>query len=253
MGTAHVRAYGELNDFLPAERRQVRFPYSFLGRPAIKDGIESIGIPHPEVELIVVDGASVPFEHRVEGGEHVAVYPRFRRVALHGVVRLRPPLPAVPRFLLDVHLGRLARTLRLLGFDAAYRRHADDPELARESAEQARVLLTRDLGLLKRGEVVHGSWIRATDPAEQSREVVRRYELAELARPYTRCLVCNATIVPVAKQSVIEEVPANTLERYDAFARCDGCGRVFWAGAHDVALRRLVEDALRGPLDADPD
>ena len=132
--SASFRFYEELNDFLPRENRKRAFDYAFNGTPAVKDAIEAIGVPHTEVDLILVDGVSVGFAHLLQGGERVAVYPTFERLDISPLNRLRPQPLREPRFILDVHLGKLARYLRLAGFDAAYGDEADDAAIAARAA-----------------------------------------------------------------------------------------------------------------------
>lgn len=241
---AWFRFYAELNDFLPPDRRQVAFAHPFHGRPAVKDVIESLGVPHTEVDLVLADGASVDLRWRLRDGARVSVYPVFESLDVGPVTRVRPaPLRGV-RFVLDGHLGRLARHLRMLGLDAAWRRDAADAELARDSAAEHRVLLTRDQGLLKRRVVTHGLWIRATDPRRQLSEVVRRLDLYRVLAPFTRCLRCNTPLEDVAKADVEEALPPAVRARHDTFRRCPGCGRVYWRGSHHRRMEELVAALL---------
>ena len=227
MGTATFRFYEELNDFLRPEQRRRSFQHRFDGTPAVKDAIESLGVPHTEVDLILVEGEPATFGQRLEGGERVAVYPVFESIDVGPVTRLRPEPLRVPRFVLDTHLGKLARLLRLLGFDTLWRSDADDPELARAAAEEDRILLTRDRGLLKRSIVTRGYCPRSSDPMEQAREVVRRFDLAERARPFARCLKCNGELAPASFEDVAEHVPPRVRERTRHYLRCRSCGQHF--------------------------
>jgi uncharacterized protein len=189
-----VRFYGSLNDFLAPERRGGEFVHTVHGTPSVKDLIESLGPPHPEVELVLVDGQAVDFSHRVEHGQRLAVYPAFSALDVTPLVRVAPPPLPEPRFVLDVGLGRLAGLLRMLGFDTVWRNDFADEALARQSRDEQRILLTRDLGVLKRSEVLHGYFPRETDPSLQLIEVVRRFRLSGQMRPFTRCLACNALL-----------------------------------------------------------
>src|SRR5690242_4538900 len=178
MHRAYFRFYAELNDFLPPARRSVSFPHAFRGGPAVKDAIESLGVPHTEIDLILADGESVDFAWILRDGARVSVYPVFESLDIAPLTRVRPsPLREV-RFVLDVHLGRLARYLRMLGFDARWRNDAGDEELARTAAAEHRIILTRDAGLLKRRIVTHGYRVREADPRRQLAEVVRRLDLS---------------------------------------------------------------------------
>ena len=188
-----IRFYAELNDFLPPECRQCAFRHEFHGTPSVKDTIEAIGVPHTEVDAILVDGRSVGFGHLLHGGERVAVYPVFERFDVSPVTRLRPKPLTVTRFVADVHLGSLARNLRLLGFDTAWERDLTDEAIIDIARTERRIILTRDKGLLKNGRVTHGYWLRNTDPDRQLEEVVRAIDLARDIDPYRRCMACNCS------------------------------------------------------------
>jgi hypothetical protein len=179
-GTCEFRFYEELNDFLAPTRRGHAFTYRFHGTPAVKDAIEAIGIPHTEVDMILVDGESVRFSHRLRGSERIAVYPMFERLDITPVARLRPAPLHTPRFVADVHLGTLARYLRLLGFDTRYDNHSTDAELVHSSVAERRILLSRDVGLLKHKVLTRAHFVRATDPGRQLEEIVRALDLRRL-------------------------------------------------------------------------
>ncbi len=248
---AIFRFYAELNDFLPPGRRMVAFDHPFSGQPAIKDVIEALGVPHTEVDLILVNGESVGFGYRLMDGDRVAVYPVFEGLDIAPISRLRPEPLRDPRFVCDAHLGRLAGYLRLLGFDALYRADYDDAEIARISSAEHRILLTRDRALLKRSQVSHGYWVRETDALRQLREVVTRFDLRRLIRPFTRCMRCNQRLQDVSKAAIFDQLWERTRQEHDHFRRCLGCGRIYWRGSHYERLCRLLarldED---GALDA---
>jgi uncharacterized protein len=231
-----VRFYGDLTDL--ADGPVVVAP---MGEPrSVKDLVESLGVPHPEVAVLLVDGRPVGFDHLVRGGERVAVYPPFHDIDLAGTPTVAPE-PIVPRFVLDVHLGTLTRRLRLLGFDCWYRNDTDDAELARVAVDEQRILLTRDRQLLMRRVITHGYCPRSTDPDTQALEVVRRYGLAEQARPHSRCVNCNGLLAAVAKVEVVDQLPPLTREAFDDFARCDDCDQVYWPGSHLEAVESFLE------------
>lgn len=229
---AEFRFYEELNDFLAPDRRRQSFDYAFPGSPAIKDPIEALGVPHTEVDLILVDGESVPFDHHLHGGERVAVYPVFEAFDLTPVYRLRPKPLREPRFVLDVHLGRLAAYLRLLGFDTAYRNDYEDIEIAGIALREHRIVLTRDIGLLKHNAVSHGAFLRETAPMRQVREVLDRFQLDGLLHPFARCALCNGEVELVDKAAIRDEVPEKVYALCEDFSRCRSCRRLFWAGGH---------------------
>lgn len=245
MKRVFLRFYAELNDFLPPERRMTEFEYSFYVAPSVRDVIESAGVPHTEVDLILVNGRSVDFSYVVEDGERISVYPVFESIDIGPLVRLRPKPLRQARFVLDVHLGRLAAYLRMAGFDALYRNDYTDERLAAISSAEERILLTRDLGLLKRGAVTRGYWVRTTSPRLQFAEVLRRFDLFEQVTPFVRCLACNALLEPAAKEEVAARVPAAIRARHNEFQRCRSCGRIYWPGTHYQRMQRLLASARR--------
>ncbi len=242
MKHASFRFYAELNDFLPAARRGRAFDHPFDGTPSVKDAIESLGVPHTEVDLIVADGRSVDFGWKLRDGAKVSVYPVFEALDIGPLTRLRAAPLREPRFVLDGHLGRLARYLRMLGFDTRWRNDADDEELAQCSADEHRILLTRDRGLLKRSAVTHGYWVRATDPRRQLDEIVERMDLHGALAPFSRCIRCNGVLAPVVKEEIAERLPPRVRERQQAFNRCQSCGQLYWAGTHHARMERVIAE-----------
>ena len=243
---AEFRFYAELNDLLRPEHRQQTFTYGFHGTPSVKDAIEAIGVPHTEVDVVLVNDRSVDFSHVLEGGERVAVYPVFERCDVSPVTRLRPLPLRVSRFVADVHLGSLARNLRLLGFDTIWERCLDDDTIIGIASREHRIILTRDKGILKDGRVTHGYWVRTTDPSKQLEEVVRVIDLVGAIRAYTRCMECNGELETVRRPEVAKSVPLQVFLVYRDFKRCRGCGRVYWKGSHLRRLNRIVERARSG-------
>lgn len=241
--TVWLRCYGELGDLLPPARRQVTFAIELDVGPSVKDLVEGVGVPHTEVDLILIDGVSVDFAHRVQDGDRVSVYPRFRSIDVGPVTRVRPdPLPT-PRFVLDTHLGRLARYLRLVGLDADYDNDRPDDELARIAARDRRILLTCDRGLLKRNEVVHGHLVRERRPRAQLLEILEHFALSEQLAPFTRCLACNGLLRDATPEEVASGAPESVRRRFRRFRACAACGNVYWEGTHHDRLARIVDEA----------
>ena len=237
---AQFRFYEELNDFLRPERRKTTLDYAFDGHPGIKDAIEALGVPHSEVDLIVVNGRSVGFDYRLQGGDRVAVYPRFESFDISPVQKLREAPLRTPAFVLDVHLGKLAALLRLLGFDALYRCDYDDLEIIRISLAERRAILTRDRRLLFHKVVTHGYFVRSPDPMAQAREVLDRFDLRGIAHPFRRCLACNGLVAPVAREAIEDRLQPLTRAHYTRFSQCGQCGRVYWEGSHHARLAERV-------------
>jgi uncharacterized protein with PIN domain len=232
MSSAHLRFYAELNDFLPDCRRQVTFVPTFAARVSVKDLIESLGVPHTEVDLILVNGQSRDFAYLVEDRDRVSVYPVFESMDIRPLLQLRPQPLRETKFVLDVHLGRLAAYLRMLGFDSLYSNNTPDEELAQVSVRQKRILLTRDRGLLKRSLVTHGYWVREIRPRQQLLEILSRFDLYGSIQALQRCLRCNTQLKPIDNHLIAERLPLHTRQTRKEFQHCPECDRIYWKGSH---------------------
>lgn len=239
-GFVFIRAYAELNDFLPSGSRQRRFSYPLAGGNNIKHLVESAGIPHTEIEILLLNGNSVGFDARVSPGDTISVYPVFEALDVSPLLRLRPEPLRDTRFVLDVHLGKLAVILRLLGFDALFPGDVDDGVLADLSAGERRVLLTRDRMLLKRSMVTRGCFVRSRYPEQQAAEVLDRLDLRCSVRPFSLCPLCSGELRSVRKESIAHRLEPLTRKHYDEFAECVRCGRIYWKGSHYTALMGLL-------------
>ncbi|MDK2980355.1 MAG: uncharacterized protein PWQ55_702 [Chloroflexota bacterium] len=237
---ASFRFYAELNEFLPKDRQYQTLQVRFNDGQSVKHLIESSGIPHTEVDLVLANGRSVDFSYLVRGGDCVAVYPVFESMDISPLLRLRPAPLREARFVLDGHLGRLAAYLRMLGFDALYRNDYDDPELAQISADQKRILLTRDRGLLKRSLVTRGYCLRTREPRRQLLDVMRRFDLLGQVRPFTRCMACNGLLARVDKAEIEDQLQPLTRKYFQEFSRCVACGKVYWKGSHHERMQALL-------------
>ncbi|MCK5130710.1 MAG: Mut7-C ubiquitin/RNAse domain-containing protein [Candidatus Sabulitectum sp.] len=243
--TAFFRFYEELNDFLPEKQCKTAFPYEFIGHPSIKDTIEAIGVPHAEIDLILVDGESVDFVYRMHGGEHVSVYPVFELLDITNLIHLRTQPLRVTKFVVDVNLGKLAHKLRLLGFDTLYRNDFKDSEIVECSLQEKRIILTRDKGVLKYRVVTHGYWIRSDAPKEQIKEVVSRFQLERNFRPFSRCSSCNGLLHQVEKTLLHDRLPNDTKLYYDVFMECKCCRKLYWRGSHYDHICEWIKDLER--------
>ncbi|MDO0912168.1 Mut7-C RNAse domain-containing protein [Streptomyces sp. DT2A-34] len=230
----HVELAPELRLFLPNGRRAGAGAVTTDGVSTLGHVVESLGVPLTEVGTLVVDGREVPVAHVPAAGESVTVRP----------VQRPQRVPGAPlRFLLDVHLGTLARRLRLLGVDTAYEStDIGDPALAARSAAEQRVMLSRDRGLLRRRELWAGAFVYSTRPEEQLQDVLDRFR-PEL-RPWTRCTACNGLLKEATKEEVADQLEGGTQRSYDVFAQCTRCGRAYWKGAHHEQLVAIVQRAL---------
>ncbi|MFZ5512654.1 MAG: Mut7-C RNAse domain-containing protein [Pseudomonadota bacterium] len=244
MTVATFRFYEELNDFLAPERRKREFQCTCARAATTKHMIEALGVPHTEVELILVNGESVGFDRLLHDGDRVAVYPKFEALDVSPLLRVRErPLRALC-FVADAHLGGLAHLLRMSGFDTLYDNHFHDNDIVAIAVRDSRIVLTRDRELLKRRDITHGCYVRALKPAQQLREIFERLDLARSARPLTLCLHCNAPLRDIDKAQVVEQLPPSVRERYDRFTTCDVCRRVFWEGSHWRHMRALLDELM---------
>jgi uncharacterized protein with PIN domain len=246
---AQFRFYEELNDFLPVHLRKKTVGYGFNGTPAIKDSIEALGIPHTEVDLIVVNGESVGFGYRLKPGDRAAVYPVFESLDITPLVRLRDRPLRRTAFILDVHLGKLARLLRMLGFDVLYRTDYDDAEIIRIALAEQRIILTRDRRMLFNRIITHGHWLHSTRAEQQARAVLERFDLCGQVQRFRRCPACNGLIESVEKEAILEQLEPLTKKYYTDFFQCTGCRKIYWKGSHYERIRdkleRIVESANR--------
>lgn len=244
MVTATFRFYEELNDFLPPALRGRDWTGPCARAATVKHMIEALGVPHTEVELILVNGESSGFDRRLADGDRVSVYPTFEALDITPLLRVRPAPLRVTRFVADAHLGGLAQLLRLTGYDTLYDNHYDDREIEAIAARDGRIVLTRDRELLKRASITHGCYVRAIKARRQLHEIFTRLDLRRQARPFSLCLSCNAPLRRLPREDVGERVPAGVLERHDRFVTCDVCLRVFWEGSHWRRMRELVDEVM---------
>lgn len=241
MKKAIFRFYAELNEFLPVNQRYKPVEVTFNGRQSVKHLIESSGVPHTEVDLVLVNGHSVDFKYLVQHDDLISVYPVFESLDIKPLLRLRPEPLRIARFILDGHLGRLAAYLRMLGFDSLYRNDFDDVELAQISAEQKRILLTRDRGLLKRSQVTHGYCLRTKDPRQQLASVIKRFDLLSALKPFTRCIACNGVLEKVEKAEIDDQLQPLTRKYFNEFSQCDQCAKIYWKGSHHSRMESLLD------------
>lgn len=242
MAQANFVFYGYLGDLLPKHLRQQVISYPLNGPSSVKHPIEALGVPHTEVNHILLRGKPIDFSYQVKPGDAFHIYP-----AQHGLDRripeiLRPALQTPPRFILDSHLGRLASYMRLMGFDVLYRNDYDDEELAQLSGNEQRVLLTRDRRLLMRKAVVYGYCLRTKVPRQQLLDVLERYELKEHIHPWRRCIRCNGQLSRVPKHDVLDQLEPKTKKYYHEFKQCQGCQQIYWKGSHFQALQQFIEE-----------
>lgn len=238
----YLRFYEELNDFLTVERRKTEFVHTITRHTSVKDLIESVGVPHTEIEVILVNGVSVEFSYCVQNNDRISVYPMFESFDITPLVRLRERPLRNPRFILDTNLGRLAKYLRLMGFDCLYRNDYEDKEVAEIADRQRRIVLTRDRFLLRRKIITHGYFVRSVYPREQVKEVLQRLDLIRSIAPFTRCSRCNGPLIEVSKDAIVHRLEPLTKRYYEDFKICSECGQIYWAGSHQDRARQLISE-----------
>ena len=235
------RFYEELNDFLPEEKRKIRFAHNYIDRASVKDVIELFGVPHTEVDLILVNGNSVEFDYLINDVDDISVYPVFESLDITNVQHLRPKPLRNPKFIADVHLGTLARYLRMMGFDVFYKNDFNDNEIINLSLAEKRAILTRDRGILKHSKVTHGYWIRSTKVKKQVIEVIKRFDLKNIIKEFSRCIDCNSVLKPVSKNKIIKELPPKVSKSQADFSQCPACNKNYWKGTHHQQMLSFIQ------------
>jgi hypothetical protein len=241
MKRAFLRFYEELNDFLPPDKRKVRFEHDFIDRASVKDMIESLGVPHTEIDMILVNGNSVDFSYVINDEDDISVYPVFESFDISNIQHLRSKPLREPKFIADVHIGSLARYLRMLGFNVLYKNDFSNQEIIDLSLTEKRAILTKDRKLLKNSKVTHGYWIRNEEPEEQVKEVIIRFNLKDDVKEFLRCLECNNILEPVEKEKVENRIPPKVKKWQNEFWYCRNCDKVFWKGSHYKEMRKFIE------------
>lgn len=240
-----LRFYEELNDHLAPEKRKVTFRHTCREGASVADVLDELGVPQGQVELVLCNGSSTGFSQALGAGDRVSVYPVFESFDVRDVIATRARPLRHLRFVADTHLGKLARYLRMIGFDTLYRCDYEDDELAAISRSQQRILLSRDRALVEQRGLSRAWRVRATRPREQITELVERFDLYAQARPFTRCMECNALVEPVDRDVVLARLPRDTTRNHRRFWHCPRCGRIYWQGSHYQRMSRLMSSLLR--------
>lgn len=223
--------HGSLQDFLHLKGKRPAEIYAFKSTTSIKDAIEAIGVPHVEVSKVLVNDKEKDLAYLLQPDDKIEVFP-FKNYFSE---------QTVTSFVLDVHLGKLASLLRMLGIDAVYENNFTDKEIVAISAKEKRPVLTRDIGLLKHKVLQHGYWLRSQQPEEQAVEVINYFSLCTAIHPFSRCLHCNGELITVDKEEIIHLLPTQTKEVFTEFYQCTQCKKVYWKGSHFERMQSLVE------------
>ncbi len=244
MAIATFRFHDSLNFFLAKKHKNQTIHYTFDWKGSVKDMIESLNVPHPEIDVILVNNCRVGLDYIVQDGDDIQVHP-IPYAQANDIPSIIPTFNGRPRFILDTHLGRLTNYLRMMGFDTLYRNDYPDDELAEVSHQEQRILLTRDVGLLKRGLVIHGYYVRNTKPRLRLQEITQRYHLTQQIRPFYFCMKCNGKLGKVDVVSIRDQLPGDTAQLYDTFHQCQSCEQIYWKGSHYEKMARLIEDVTQ--------
>ncbi len=239
MKTARFRFYAELNDFLKKDLRYKSFDYRFYVSPSAKDAIESLGVPHTEVDLILVNSNPVDFSYHLKDGDFISVYPVFESFDISSLKQDKPLRDL--RFVADVHLGKLARYLRILGFDTLYSNDFEDKEIIDISLSENRVILTRDIGILKHTRVTKGHFLKNDDPKLQVKEIVERFDLCKSINTFSRCPLCNGLLKRVKKEEIWDLILPKTKLFCNEFKLCTNCDKLYWKGTHFERIKQLIK------------
>ncbi|MFW5976627.1 MAG: Mut7-C RNAse domain-containing protein [Bacillota bacterium] len=242
MKKAYFRFYAGLNKFFPAAEDGKEHIHYFKGRQSVKDRIETLGVPHTEIFLIIKQGTPVDFTYLVKDRDRFSIYPYFKKFELPGDIRIRPPYPDKPRFIADTHLGKLARYLRRFGFDTLYENNFQDKEIVDIAVKDNRIILTRDHGLLMRKRVTYGYFIHYDNPRKQLFSVFDRYDLDLFDKNNGRCVNCNSKLNSVSKQKILDRLEPKTRKYFDEFYLCPGCNKIYWKGSHYKMMENLIDN-----------
>ncbi len=219
------RFYGELNDFLAKSFRKKAFILSLNGNPSIKETIKSLGVPHTEIDLILIKRKPIDLNYKLRNGDFISVYPVFESFDISSVSPIREKGLRGLKFLIDTHLGKLAKKLRILGFDCYYRDDHIDKETNQFLIDEKRIILTRDKDTLKDRSVTRGYFVRNQNPNDQLLEIIEIFDLKRQIKPFTRCPVCNGSIDIVSKQSIDKFLEPLTRKSYNDSFQCVECNK----------------------------
>ncbi len=234
------RFYAELNDFLRLDRRQKVFDYFYHGPVTVREAIENQGIPHSSVDMILVNGEPVDLNHNLCDNDYISVYPVFELLDISTISKIRKdPLRSI-RFIVDAHLGKLAKNLRIMGFDTLYRNTYNDNEIRLIARLQRRIILTKDKGLLMAKNIARGYYVRSVNSKEQTTEVVRKFDLYNIIDPLSRCLICNHRLVELSPAAIPHDLLKTIVTGFEVYYKCHHCHKIFWKGSHYKSMVNAI-------------
>lgn len=241
------RFYEELNDFLPKQKRKVDFEAAFKWKRSIKDMIEALGVPHTEIDLILVNGKSKDFSYITQDGDRVSVYPAFESLNIEDVTRLRKIPLRRTKFIADIHLGDIVKYMRALGLDVYFDPSLSHRKIIEISGRENRIILTRSIKLLKFREITHGIFVRPGTTERAIIWILGYLDIKDRVRPFSRCLRCNNLLAPVPKERIAERIPPKTKGFCDEYSHCKSCDRIYWKGTHFIKMMKVIDRILEHP------
>jgi len=209
--------------------------------------IEALGVPHTEIDLILVNGNSVDFNYILQDEDRVSVYPVFESLNITNVTRLRKLPLRRNKFVADINLGDIVKYMRVLGLDLYYHPLFSTREIIEISKRENRIILTKSRKLLKFKEVSHGIFIRPGTTTEQIRRIIDCLDIKDNINPFSRCLGCNTLLNIVPKEKILDRIPPKTKEFCDEYFQCPSCDKIYWKGTHFIHMKKVVRQILDHP------
>jgi uncharacterized protein len=232
----YIRLYEELNVFLEPFRQKKDFNVQIESNTLIHNLLEKLKIPLSQVDLILVNGESVDFDVQLHDGDRISVYPVFETLNIDSITRLRKKSLRHLRFICDVHLGKLAKYMRMCGFDVFYSNNLLDHLIIQMSDETKSIILTKNKELFKTKQPSRAYLVKQSDSKMQLFEIISYFDLKTSIEPFSRCTKCNLTVQPVDKNSIEKQVPSPVLKMHKSFMKCYGCNRIYWQGSHYMSM-----------------
>ncbi|HET6558840.1 MAG TPA: Mut7-C RNAse domain-containing protein [Prolixibacteraceae bacterium] len=248
MNQVAFRFYEELNDYLPENMRKVWIESAVNKGCTVGEKIHAYGLPLDEVDLVLVNQQSRGFDYPLMDGDRVSVYPQFELLNVSETTQVREKALRNPRFICDVHLGKLCKYLRMLGWDTHYSNQYTPEDIIGLAKEENRMILSRNVLFSRNKEVERFWWVRSADSLEQLKDIVIRLDLSEQADPLTRCLNCNGLLEPIEKPKIAHRLEVNTAQYYNEFFHCITCDQVYWKGSHYENMLKFIDLSIHKQL-----
>lgn len=241
--TIRIKFYYRLTKFLQ-NKTQKFINHNFIDQTSVKDLIEAFNIPHTEVDVILVNRRSVNFDYLIKNGDKIEVFPDRALCSTKKIIPLKSLVKAKPKFIVDVHLGKLVREMRKLGLDVIYNNQFCDEEIVEISNKERRIILTRDIGLLKRKSVKHGLYLLNEKTDQQLKEIFQNIKKNISVNPLSICLECGTKLKRMSKKKALEQLNHLWFEKDTIFYHCGRCNKIFWQGSHYKRMIRAIKKEI---------